>query len=90
MPLVWLAGALACFSVYVLLCCGAVELIESGGSNMTRYTKTLIVLWIGLIVAAVAFCVWPGPVTLYFVFAVPVLIVTALVHHRSILKRNGA
>lgn len=62
---------------------------------MTRYTKTLIVLWIGLIVAAVAFCVWPGPVTLYFVtlyfvFAVPVLIVTALVHHRSILKRNGA
>jgi hypothetical protein len=67
-----------------------VELVESGGSNMTRYTKTLIVLWVGLIVALVAFFVWPGPFTLYFVLAVPFLIATARVQHRDIQKRNGA
>lgn len=82
---VWLAGLLACRNVHVLHRCGAVESIESGGSNVTRYTKILIVLWVGLIVAVVAFFVWPGPLTLYYVLAVSVLIVTALVQ-----KRNGA
>mgnify|MGYP003423292907 FL=1 len=88
-PHVWLAGRLACCDVHVLLWCGAVEPISSDG-NMTAYTKTLIVLWVGLIVALVTFCIWPGPLTLYAALAVLVLIATACVQHRNIQKRNGA